>query len=108
MVQRIAKAFNPHPEMAVGILKIEIYLPGCASLKEKRRRIKPLLARLRREFNISTAEINHQDVWQSAQLGFAMINNDSGRIHSKMTAVVGWVEKHWPDVTVMGETIEII
>ncbi|MCH7481016.1 MAG: DUF503 family protein, partial [Chloroflexi bacterium] len=39
--------------MVVGILKLHIHLAGCSSLKEKRGRLKPLLTRLRREFNIS-------------------------------------------------------
>jgi uncharacterized protein YlxP (DUF503 family) len=94
--------------MAVGILRIEIHLPGCTSLKEKRRRLKPLLARLRREFNLSTAEMDHQDIWQSALVGCAMICNDGGRIQSKMAAVVSWVETNWPDVTVMDESVEIL
>jgi uncharacterized protein YlxP (DUF503 family) len=94
--------------MAVGIVKIEIHLPGCASLKEKRRRLKPLLARLQREFNISASELDHLDVWQSALLGCAMIGNDSRRIQSKMAGIVRWVETRWPDVTVVAEAFEIL
>ncbi len=94
--------------MAVGIIKIELHLPGCSSLKEKRRRLKPLLSRIQREFNISASELDHQDVWQSALLGCAMIGNDARRIQSRMAVVVRWVETHWPDVTVVAETFEIV
>jgi uncharacterized protein YlxP (DUF503 family) len=41
--------------MSIGILTLEIQLPGCKSLKEKRSRLKPLIARLHREFNVSVA-----------------------------------------------------
>ena len=41
-------------------LSLHLHLPGCASLKEKRGRIKPLMARLRREFNLSVAEMDLQ------------------------------------------------
>ena len=44
----------------VAILTIHLHLPGCASLKEKRELIKPLMVRLRREFNISVAEMDLQ------------------------------------------------
>jgi uncharacterized protein YlxP (DUF503 family) len=44
--------------MSLGLLTIHLHLPGCASLKEKRGRLKPLLTRLHREFNISAAEID--------------------------------------------------
>ena len=42
-------------------LTIHLRLPGCASLKEKRGHIKPLLNRLHREFNVSVAEMDLQD-----------------------------------------------
>ena len=41
-------------------LTLHLHLPACASLKEKRGRIKPLMARLRREFNVSVADISLQ------------------------------------------------
>jgi len=41
----------------IGTLTFHLHLPGCASLKEKRSRLKPLLARLHRQFNVSTAEM---------------------------------------------------
>ncbi|MCJ7708279.1 MAG: DUF503 domain-containing protein, partial [Anaerolineales bacterium] len=43
--------------MHVGALTLELRLPGCSSLKQKRSRLKPLLAALHREFNLSAAEI---------------------------------------------------
>jgi uncharacterized protein YlxP (DUF503 family) len=42
----------------LAILTIHLHLPGCASLKEKRGRIKPIMTRLRREFNLSVAEMD--------------------------------------------------
>ena len=64
--------------MSLGLLTIHLYLAGCTSLKGKRRRLKPLLHRLHREFNISVAEIDHQDRWQEAIIACALISNDSG------------------------------
>ncbi len=39
--------------VSLGLLTLNIQLPGCTSLKETRGRLKPLLARLHREFGIS-------------------------------------------------------
>ncbi|OQY29775.1 MAG: hypothetical protein B6243_10930, partial [Anaerolineaceae bacterium 4572_5.2] len=39
--------------MSLGLLTLHIQISGCSSLKEKRGRLKPLLARLHREFNVS-------------------------------------------------------
>lgn len=94
--------------MAVGILTIEIYIPGCSSLKEKRRRLKPLLARLHREFNISVAEIDLQDTWQSAVIACALVSNNNGHTQRALQQVLHWIETSWPDVTITGEKMEII
>jgi Protein of unknown function (DUF503) len=55
--------------MSIGVLTLQLQLPGCKSLKEKRSRLKPLIARLHREFNISVAEVSHQDIWDEATIG---------------------------------------
>ena len=47
--------------MHVHVLTLELHLPGCSSLKEKRGRLKPLLSALHQNFNVSAAEIDHQD-----------------------------------------------
>lgn len=94
--------------MALGVLTLQIDIPGCKSLKDKRSRLKPLLARLHREFNISVAEIDHHDAWQSAVLACALISNSRGHTERSLQQIVKWVENYWPDVTVIDDQIEII
>ena len=94
--------------MAIGLLTIKIHIPGCSSLKEKRRRLKPLLTRLHREFNISVAEIDLQDVWQSAVIACALVSNDNGHTQRALQQIIHWIETSWPDVTITGEKLEII
>ncbi|PKO20632.1 MAG: DUF503 domain-containing protein, partial [Chloroflexi bacterium HGW-Chloroflexi-1] len=36
----------------IGLLTIELYVPGITSLKEKRGVVKPLIARVRNRFNV--------------------------------------------------------
>ena len=94
--------------MSLGILTLHIELPGSRSLKEKRGRLKPLLTRLHREFNISTAEIGYQDAWSSALIACALVSNSNGHTQRALQSVVVWVEHNWPDVTVLDDKIEII
>jgi hypothetical protein len=54
----------------------ELHLPGCASLKEKRSVLKPVLAALRQRCNVSVAETAHQDLWQRAEIACAAIGSD--------------------------------
>ena len=94
--------------MGLGVLTLQIEIPGCKSLKDKRSRLKPLLIRLHREFNISVAEIDHHDAWQSAIIACALVSNSPKHSQRALQSVVVWVESHWPDVTVIDDHIEII
>ena len=93
--------------MPIGLLTLHIHLPGCASLKEKRSRLKPLLARLHREFNISAAELDDQDHWGSAVLGCALVSNDAAHTRRALQSVARWLEANWQDVTVVEEYYEL-
>ena len=92
----------------LGLLTLHLHLPACASLKEKRGRLKPLLARLHRQFNVSVAEMDLQDKWQEAVIACALVNSDRSHIQRSLQAVVEWVEKNWPDMDVMDDRLEII
>lgn len=94
--------------MPIGVLTLQLQLPGCKSLKEKRGRLKPLIARLHREFNISVAELDRQDVWDEATLGCVMISNHHQFSESSLQTVVQWLTRNWPDVSLVDDQIEII
>ncbi|MCE2524813.1 MAG: DUF503 domain-containing protein [Acidimicrobiia bacterium] len=53
---------------------LDVRLPGSRSLKEKRSVLRPLLERLQRRFGVSVAEVSHQDLWQRAALGVAVVS----------------------------------
>lgn len=91
----------------LAVLTVHLHLPGCASLKEKRGHIKPLLARLHREFNVSTAELGLQDAHQQAFLGCAMIGNDAAYLQSALETVRRWVESNWREGDVIEQRIEL-
>jgi hypothetical protein len=89
-------------------LTIHLHLPACSSLKEKRGRIKPLIARLHREFNLSVAETDLQDKWQEAVIACAMVGNERGYLESALQNVAKWVEGNWTDGDVIEQRIEVI
>ncbi|RCK75413.1 MAG: YlxP-like protein [Anaerolineae bacterium] len=94
--------------MTVGLLSLHILIPGCRSLKEKRSRIKPLIARLRKEFNVSVAEMDYQDTWQEALLMVATVSNHQDHSQRSLQAVTDWIERCWPDVTIVNDTYEFL
>ena len=91
----------------IATLTIHLHLPGCASLKEKRGLIKPLISRLHREFNISVAEMDLQDMWQEAMIVCAMVGNDHAFLQSALQNVAKWVEGNWTDGDVWEQRIEV-
>ena len=91
----------------IATLTIHLNLPASFSLKEKRGRIKPLMARLHREFNVSVAEMDLQDKWQEAVIVCAMVGNDRGHVQSALQTVAKWVEGNWTDGDVIEQRVEV-
>lgn len=58
--------------MIVAMVNVGLHLPACGSLKEKRGVTKALMSRLRRDLNVSVAEVGGQDSWQRCELGVAI------------------------------------
>ena len=94
--------------MTIVTLSIHLHIPTCSSLKEKRGYIKPLIARLHREFNVSVAEMDLQDQWQEAVIVCAMVGNERGHLESALRNVAKWVEGHWTDGDVIEQKIQFV
>ena len=77
--------------MVVGILKIDLFIPDSTSLKVKRSAIKSLKDRLTSRFNVSVAEVEHNDKWQRASLGVAVVSNDGTHVESMLGKVMNLV-----------------
>ena len=92
--------------MAIGILTLHLQIPGSTSLKEKRSLIKPLLARLHREFNVSVAENGLNDRWQEALLVCALVSNDAAFVQRSLETVRKFTEEHFPDLYILEHHIE--
>lgn len=58
------------------LVQLELQIPHAYSLKEKRSILKPLLHRLRRDYNVSISEMDHHDVWHTAGLAFSAVAKD--------------------------------
>ncbi|RSN63257.1 DUF503 domain-containing protein [Amycolatopsis sp. WAC 04182] len=59
--------------MFVGALELDILLGDVHSLKQKRSVIKPVLAEVRRRFDVSVAEAGHQDLHRRTLIGVAVV-----------------------------------
>lgn len=61
---------------AIGVLTLELQIELSHSLKDKRHVVKGLKDRLRNKFNVSVAEIAHQDSWQRSTLAVVTVSGD--------------------------------
>ena len=62
--------------MFVGTLELDVLLGDVRSLKDKRALVRPVLADLRRQFDVAVAEVGHQDLHRRAVLGVAVVSGD--------------------------------
>ena len=91
----------------VGACRLDFYLPGIGSLKEKRSIIKPMLKRVTNTFNVSAAEVDHHDVWQSAAVGLSVVSNSATQSERVLHTVIKWIEDNFPDAAITKEEIVI-
>ncbi len=79
--------------MIVGVLTAQLHMQGINSLKEKRGIVKSVIGRLKSRFNISIAEVEHNDNRQSAIVAMAMVSNDTGFIDQQFDFVISFMQK---------------
>lgn len=93
--------------MRIGILQIELRILSPRSLKEKRSIIKPMKNYLRKQFNISVAEIDHHDVLKSSKIVIAMVGRDQTILHRELYSISQKIENRYP-VIIIKESLEIL
>jgi uncharacterized protein YlxP (DUF503 family) len=75
--------------MYVGALELDVLLGDVGSLKEKRSLVRPVLAQLRRTFEVAVAEAGHLDLHRRALLGVCAVAAD----HAHVTEVLDRCER---------------
>ena len=77
--------------MIVGVMTAHLSLPGVTSLKGKRSIIKSLIGRLKSRFNISVAEVDHQDSKTTAMVGIAVVSNEGRFIDQQFDTIINFM-----------------
>lgn len=80
--------------MTIGLLEIDLTVPGAQSLKDKRRVVKSLKERLRNRYNCSVAEVEFMDTWTRARLAVCVVSNESRHANSQLNEIVQFVARH--------------
>jgi hypothetical protein len=64
----------------VGALELDVLLGDVHSLKQKRSVVRPVLAELRRKFEVAVAESGHLDLHRRALIGVAAVAPDAEHV----------------------------
>ena len=83
--------------MHVALLELDLHIPHAHSLKDKRMAVRSLKDRLRKRFNVSVSEVDHQDLWQRAAIGVVSIGPDPGYLERQLALALEEAERTLPD-----------
>lgn len=93
--------------MVVGICTVELFIAASQSLKDKRQVLHSLKDQLRGKFNLSIAEVDVQDLWQSAVLGLACVANDGSHVNRVLDQALNTI-RNIPAVEVVRTKLELL
>ena len=72
--------------MYVGVLEFDVLLGDVGSLKQKRSLVKPVIAELRRRFEVAAAEAGQHELHRRSLIGVAVVSPDSAHMHQVLDA----------------------
>ena len=85
----------------LGTLKLSLYINDSHSLKEKRKVVKSIVAKVQRRFNVSIAEVGSNDKWQMIELGISAVGNDRRFVNSILDNILSYLDSLY-----LGEIID--
>jgi uncharacterized protein YlxP (DUF503 family) len=69
----------------------DLHVSQSRSLKAKRAAIRPIVDGLRHRFPVSVAEVDHQNQWQRAAIGVAVIGSSESQVRAVLASVERFV-----------------
>lgn len=73
--------------MYVGAIRAEFTIPASGSLKAKRKPLRSIIDRLKKNFQCSVAEIDYQDKWQRTAIGVALVSGNENVLRNQLNAI---------------------
>ncbi len=76
-------------------MQIEIRIEDSFTLKDKRRVLKSLIERTKRNFNVSIAEVDNNEIVNLATLGLSAVSNSTRFIDEVFDKILGYLESNF-------------
>ena len=93
--------------MPIGLLTLELHIPDAQSLKDKRQVLRSLKDKLRRDFNVAVAELEHQDTWQRSVVGIVTISNEEKHLREVLQKVLDEADRIFGSFLI-NQAVEIV
>lgn len=92
--------------MFVALQRFDLRVSESHSLKQKRHVVKALTAAIRQRFNVSVAEVDHQDLWQRATIAVAAVSGQDYHVRRVASEIERFVEA-WPAVEMLDVDVTV-
>jgi uncharacterized protein len=93
--------------VVIGLLTLDLHVPAARSLKDKRQALRSLETRVRNRFNVSVAEVEHQDLWQRSRLAVVAVNTDEAHLQATLRRVEAEAEGS-REIQVLSAEVELL
>jgi uncharacterized protein YlxP (DUF503 family) len=74
--------------------RLTFYIPYAASLKDKRQVRRSLVDKTRHRFNVSVAEVDTQDIYQTLTIGVAVVSGEAAHAQRSLDEIIHFMEEH--------------
>lgn len=98
---------NETVRMWIGWNEFDILLGDVHSLKSKRSVVRPIVAEIRRRFQISIAEVDDAELYQRARLGVSVVSGDRAYIEQTLTRVEEMVARR-PEIELLSSKMRLV
>lgn len=75
-------------------VEVEFIIPTAHSLKEKRAVLQRMITRTKQKFNVSVAEIDHQDVWQRTRLALVAVSSSKASAECEINHALHFLQSN--------------
>lgn len=93
--------------MYIGFARYDFLVPESTSLKDKRQVVRHIVGVLRAKFNVSIAEVDHQDLRQRGAIAVSCISGSSFHARKMLHEVERFVRNQY-SVEVLGVAVEVM
>ncbi|RUL55762.1 MULTISPECIES: DUF503 domain-containing protein [Lysinibacillus] len=84
-------------------VEVEFQIPDAHSLKEKRAVLQRMITRTKQKFNVSVAEIDHQNVWQRTRIALVCVSSSRASADREINNALHFLQSNpaWEQLEVL-------